>query len=189
MELESPDPGGRVTGWLLTAASIVLASALSTTAAAPQNQESKPDKTASQPPARNGDAEARAEEEFARVGEETIEKVCIMCHPWENIVRARRTVRQWEDVVTTMAGRGANGTEDQFATVKQYLTRYYGLVPVNTASAADLSAVLGLSSKDAEAIVAYRTAHGRFADIAALSKVEGVDKSKIEEQPEALLFK
>jgi competence protein ComEA len=171
----------------MAAGSIVLAATFATTAAARQNQESKPDKPASQPPARNGD-DARAEEEFARVAEETIERVCIMCHPWENIVRMRRTVRQWEDVVTTMAGRGANGTEDQFATIKQYLTRYYGLVPVNTASAADLSAVLGLSSKDADAIVAYRTAHGKFADIAALSKVEGIDTKKIEEQPGAILF-
>ena len=68
------------------------------------------------------------------------------------------------------------------------LTRYYGIVRVNAASAEELSAVLGLPPKVAAAVVEYRTAHGKFADIAALLKVEGVDKAKLEEQPEALRF-
>ena len=79
-------------------------------------------------------------------------------------------------------------TEAQLTTVKMYMTRYYGAVNVNTASAAVLSAVLGLSSKDAEAIVEYRKANGKFASAEALAKVEGIDKSKIEEQPKALRF-
>jgi competence ComEA-like helix-hairpin-helix protein len=48
--------------------------------------------------------------------------------------------------------------------------------------------VLGLSAKDANAIVEYRKAHGNFTDLASLEKVEGVDKAKLEEQPEALRF-
>jgi competence ComEA-like helix-hairpin-helix protein len=48
--------------------------------------------------------------------------------------------------------------------------------------------VLGFSAKDAQAIVEYRTAHGKFADAAALAKVPGIDKAKIEEQPDAMRF-
>jgi competence ComEA-like helix-hairpin-helix protein len=48
--------------------------------------------------------------------------------------------------------------------------------------------VLGFSSKDADAIVAYRDAHGKFADVDAVLKVPGIDKTKIEEQPDALRF-
>jgi competence ComEA-like helix-hairpin-helix protein len=69
------------------------------------------------------------------------------------------------------------------------MKRYYGLVAVNTAPAEELSAVLGLSPKDAKAIVDYRTAHGKFADADALRKVPEIDTKKIDEQPEALRFK
>jgi competence ComEA-like helix-hairpin-helix protein len=56
------------------------------------------------------------------------------------------------------------------------------------APATDLAAVLGLSLQEAEAIVDYRKAHGKFADVAALLKVPGLDKSKIEADPDALRF-
>ncbi len=59
---------------------------------------------------------------------------------------------------------------------------------VNAAAAEELAAVLGLTAKDAQAIVEYRKAHGNFADLAALMKIEGIDKTKLEEQPEALRF-
>jgi competence ComEA-like helix-hairpin-helix protein len=87
-----------------------------------------------------------------------------------------------------MAALGISATDAQLMSVKLYMTRYYGAVNVNTAPAAEISAVLGLSSKDAAAVVEYRKAHGNFADAAALLKVEGIDKSKIEEQPGALRF-
>jgi competence protein ComEA len=178
--------------WVLTAgvgaAATLPAEATSDLFTPPAGEEQPPPpQAAPQQPA--ADAKAAAEEEeLARVGEETTDQLCRMCHPIENITRMRRTVREWADVITTMQGRGANGTEEQFQAIHKYLARYYGLVSVNTASAEDLSAVLGLTAKDAQAIVAYRKAHGKFADLAALSKVEGIDKAKIEEQPEALRF-
>jgi DNA uptake protein ComE-like DNA-binding protein len=48
---------------------------------------------------------------------------------------------------------------------------------------------MGFSSKDAQAIVGYRTANGPFADIDALRKVPGINVTKIDEQPDALRFK
>jgi competence ComEA-like helix-hairpin-helix protein len=131
---------------------------------------------------------AKEEEEMAAAVEETMDRACRMCHPIENIVRMRRTVREWADVLTTMQGRGAMASDEEFAGIHWYLGRYYGVVRVNTATAEELSAVLGLTARDAQAIVAHRKANGNFADLAALSKVEGIDKSKLEEQPEALRF-
>ena len=131
---------------------------------------------------------AKEEEELAAVAEETMDRACRMCHPIENIVRMRRTVREWADVLTTMQGRGANASDEEFASIHWYLGRYYGVVRVNTATAEELSAVLGLTARDAQAIVAHRKANGNFADLAALSRVEGIDKSKLDEQPEALRF-
>jgi competence ComEA-like helix-hairpin-helix protein len=118
----------------------------------------------------------------------TMQRVCIACHPFENIIRTRRTVREWSDQVANMAQRGAPGTDKDFALVKRYLARWYGVVRVNSATAEELSAVLGLPTKVAVAVVTYRKEHGNFADMAGLLKIDGVDKAKIEEQPEALLF-
>ena len=173
---------------LLAAASLILLAGIVTSAAGPQAQA----KVVKVPPevlAKNvGDLTPEEEEQFSDAAEATIQRICIVCHPFENIVKTRHTVREWSDQVTAMGQRGAPGTEPDFSLVKKYLARYYGIVRVNTASAEELSAVLGLPLKVAAAVVEYRTAHGKFADIAALEKVEGVDKAKLEEQPEALRF-
>jgi competence ComEA-like helix-hairpin-helix protein len=166
--------------WVLGAAAAVLATTIGVRAEKPPSIQD--------PPATTAAKQAQDEEAFATLGEQTTEKVCIICHPWENITRTRRTVREWNDMVINMAQRGAPGTEPQFAIVKKFLTRYYGVVNVNAAPADEIAAVLGLSAKDAAAIVEYRKAHGKFADAAALAKVEGIDKAKIDEQPEALRF-
>ena len=135
-----------------------------------------------------GDMTAEEEQAFSDAAEATMQRVCVTCHPFENIIKTRRTIREWNDQVTAMKSRGAPGTDPDFATIKTYLIRWYGIVPVNTATAEELTSVLGLSAKDANAIVDYRTAHGNFADLASLEKVEGIDKAKLEDQPEALRF-
>jgi len=176
--------------WTLTSAASMLAATIATGAAAPQAPASQPPAKASPAwMAKNvGDLTPAEEEAFSAAAESTLERVCILCHPFENITKTRRTVREWSDQVTTMAQRGAPGTDPDFALVKKYLTRYYGVVKVNTATAEELSAVLGLPPKVASAVVEYRTANGKFVDLAALVKVEGVDKAKLEEQAEALQF-
>lgn len=159
--------------WCLAAVSIMLAATVAATATAWQGQATQED-----------------EEKLARIGEETTEKICsTACHTIDKVYEKRRTAREWGDVMTQMATAGASATDAQFATVKRYLIRYFGSVLVNTATAEELSAVLGLSAKDAKAIVDHRNTHGRFADTATLLKVAGIDKAKIEAQPEALVFK
>ena len=135
-----------------------------------------------------GDFSAAEEDQFATAAEATLERACIACHPFENITKTRRTPREWSDQVTAMAQRGAPGSERDFTLVAKYLTRYYGVVGVNTATADDLSAVLGLPARVAEAVVQYRGANGKFADIASLGKVAGIDKAKLEEQAGAIRF-
>lgn len=173
---------------LLLAAALTLASTIWTSASM-GTQNGKAGKSPSPALSKNvGDLTPAEEEEFAKVADATLERVCIACHPFENIVKTRRTVVEWNDQVTNMAMRGAPGTETDFALVKKYLARYYGVVRVNTASAEELSSVLGLSSKAASAVVEYRKIHGGFTNLEGLSKVEGVDKAKLEENADALRF-
>ena len=175
-------PGVRL-GWLLVVAGVVLGVSLTARTGMAQIP------AAPQTPPKEGATLAQQEEELAREGEALVNRVCdTSCHGLEKLDEMRRTPGQWNDSVISMAGRGALATEPQFAIIKKYLARYYGMVAVNTATAADLSAVLGLSAKDAAAIVEYRTSHGKYADVEAVLKVPGIDKSKIEEQPDALRF-
>jgi competence ComEA-like helix-hairpin-helix protein len=167
----------------IVSAAIVLAASVAATATVRPSQATKP-VTAQTVPT------PEEEEKLARAGEELTEKVCsTACHGIDKIYEKRRTARDWSDVMTSMATLGAQATDAEFATIKRYLTRYYAVVPVNTAPAEELTAVLGLSPKDARLIVDYRTANGRFTDTAALLKVPGIDKSKIEAQPEALVYR
>jgi competence ComEA-like helix-hairpin-helix protein len=133
-------------------------------------------------------ADRQQEQELAEVGEETTERACSECHSVDEVTGTRRTPRDWSDMVDTMAARGVTVTDKELATVKRYLARYFGLVAVNTASAEDLAAVLGLSPQDAGRIVEYRKKNGKFADLTALLKVPEVERMKIEAQPEALRF-
>jgi competence ComEA-like helix-hairpin-helix protein len=173
---------------LLAAALLILFGSLVTSASGALSPKA-PGKLPPELLAKNvGELTPEEEELFSNGAEATIERVCIACHPFENITKTRRTVREWSDQVTTMSQRGAPGTEPDFALIKRYLTRYYGLVRVNTAPAEELSVVLGFPPKVAAAVVEYRTANGKFSDLASLEKVPGVDKAKLEEQPEALRF-
>lgn len=175
--------------WILVAAAITFAASIATNASPRQGSAEKPANGSPQWLAKNvGDLTAAEEEQFSAAAEATLERVCIACHPFENITKARRTPREWSDQVTNMAQRGAPGSDPDFALVRKYLTRYYGIVRVNSATAEELSAVLGLPLKVAQAVVDYRTANGRFTSVAALEKVAGIDKAKLEEQPEAILF-
>jgi competence ComEA-like helix-hairpin-helix protein len=131
---------------------------------------------------------AQDDPQLERAGEEITDKVCGACHSVDDVYTSRKTMKQWQGVVADMVSRGASGTDDEIATIKRYLTRYNGVVSVNSAAAEELSAVLGLSATDTAAIVDYRQTNGKFADAEALMKVPGIDKSKIEAQPAALKF-
>ena len=177
----------RSSALILTASTILAATIVASAAEPPQTK----------PPAKIdpvimaksvGEMTAAEEEQFSNAVEATMERVCILCHPFENITKTRRNISDWNVQVTTMAGRGAPGTDAEFGTITKYLIRFYGVVHVNSATAEELTSVLGLSAKDANAVVEYRKAHGKFTDVTALEKVDGIDKAKIEEQPEALRF-
>ena len=73
----------------------------------------------------------------------------------------RRTGAEWEEVLTKMIEKGATGTEKEFETVYGYLLRNFGKLNINAARPDEIAMVLGLSEKEAQAIVAYRKATAR----------------------------
>src|SRR3954467_4958430 len=59
--------------------------------------------------------------------EATARRLCTQCHPFENIIAIRRTRPQWEATVENMVGRGARGTQAEFASIIDFLAEKYGL--------------------------------------------------------------
>jgi len=113
------------------------------------------------------------------------ERMCKPCHGLENVVREKRTKDRWAETVDDMVSRGAQGTDAEIDQVIDYLAAHFGAnaartVNINQASASELSAALGLSTADADAIVRYRAEKGAFKSIQDLIKVPGIDVKKIE---------
>jgi len=115
-------------------------------------------------------------------------RVCGNCHDSERVTASRRSKVDWEDVINTMVTKGAEGSDQDFETVLQYLLHYYGKVYVNRCVASELVTVLGLPQKDADAILAYKKDKGNFADFDALTKVPGIDVKALEAHRDAIVF-
>jgi competence protein ComEA len=56
----------------------------------------------------------------------------------------------------------------------------FAKVNINTATADELTALNGIGKSKAEAIVAYRTQHGKFQTVDDLTKVKGIGGKIIE---------
>ncbi len=115
-------------------------------------------------------------------------QTCGRCHDAARIVATRRTKAEWQDIVTKMIEKGAEGSGADFETVFGFLLRNYGEVFINTATPDEITVVVGLSKKDTDAILAFRSAHGAFADFEALKKVPDIDVKKLETRKDAVAF-
>ncbi len=124
-------------------------------------------------------------------GREIVARVCIDCHGSGNFRKARLNKDDWSDKVDDMVERGAEASDDELDQIIDYLATNFGpdsKVLVNTAPLEELKTVIGLTVKDAQAIIAYRDANGDFHSLGDLEKVPGVDTGKIEAGRERLQF-
>lgn len=123
---------------------------------------------------------------------QTVQSVCNQCHSLSYLTNSRMTKSDWEYVVTDMVGRGAPLMEDEIQQVIDYLSANFakptGKVNVNTAGAKDLQFGLGFTPKEAEAIVAHREKNGKFAAVADLAKVAGMDSKKLDAAKDRMEF-
>lgn len=122
-------------------------------------------------------------------GGEVTEKVCNSCHGPENYNSYQNTRREWKVVVEDMVGRGATGTDEEFAQVISYLTAEYGKpLKINEAPARDIQVAMDLTPDQAQAIIDYRTKNGPFKTIDDVLKVTGVPTDRVQEQRKNLVF-
>ena len=119
---------------------------------------------------------------------EAFTRVCGRCHSSDRIVEGRRSRGQWEEVLEQMTARGATGTDDDYGIIIEYLVSEYGRVAINNAAADELAQVLHLDRKDADAIVAYRKGHGRFADFDALINMPDAPVEALRKRRDGIVF-
>jgi competence protein ComEA len=122
-------------------------------------------------------------------GKDTVEKVCTACHGLEAIVALQGGKDIWQSIIDDMKGRGADGSNEDFNAIVNYLSKYFGNnVNVNTAAAKELADNLDLTAAEADAIVKYRADKGNFKEFADLKKVPGLDASKLEPLQKRIKF-
>jgi competence ComEA-like helix-hairpin-helix protein len=114
-------------------------------------------------------------------GKDLTKKICSNCHTPEAIFQADRDARGWVETVEFMITNGASIQPEEEEIIVNYLVRYFGpIVDINEAPAEEMRRQLGLSAKDAEAIVKARKESGRLKSLNDLSKIGGLDFASIE---------
>jgi len=122
-------------------------------------------------------------------GKAEFTRVCGQCHGVEVVIRNTASPEGWAAIVDDMVSRGAQGTQDDFDLVSKYLSTNFGpKTNINRASEKELSATLGLSSVDAQAIVHYRETAGTFKDWSDLEKVPNIDIKKLASEKNRIDF-
>jgi competence protein ComEA len=126
-------------------------------------------------------------------GRDNLIRVCSKCHSPLNVVANGQSHAGWEDTISKMVGFGADGTDDDYNAILEYLAKNFpppnaAKVNVNTATAQQLSTGLQLTPAQADAIVQYRTANGAFKTIDDLKKVPGLDAAKLDALAARLAF-
>jgi competence protein ComEA len=184
----------------------------SQTATSPQTQAPPSSQTASQsqtPPPSNADstgastspsaAPAQAQANTTPVdpwpagpGKNVFLQTCSSCHGPENVIGHNLDTSGWTDVLNQMIQNGAQGSDEDFSAILQYLVTNLGPMPakvnINKATAMNLRSWLGMPEKEAEAIVAYRQQHGDYKSLDDLKKVPGVDANYIDSEKNLLTF-
>jgi Helix-hairpin-helix motif len=120
-------------------------------------------------------------------GREALFKVCNDCHGPESVLGHLQTKDEWRKTLDEMAANGAQGTDEEWASILAYLNQHYSLIAVNTASAADLASMLDVTDSVAQAIVKQRAATP-LKTIADLKRIPGIDGGKIESRKDRLIF-
>jgi competence ComEA-like helix-hairpin-helix protein len=126
-------------------------------------------------------------------GKQVIEQHCSGCHKGAALSGYQKTREDWETVVTRMGQRTA-ASREELTTLADYLATNFpkvddpNKVNVNKADAKEISERLGLTAKEADAIVAYRERRGIFHTWGDLLVVYGVDGTKIEAVQDKISF-
>lgn len=118
---------------------------------------------------------------------ESLQVVCARCHNLQIVMDTPRSLDDWRDTMQKMVDRGAYGTDDQFDDIFDYLHRTLTTVNINSADADELATVLGVSATTVQLIIARRAIR-KFADIADVKAVVGVNAADLDAKARLIFF-
>jgi competence protein ComEA len=122
-------------------------------------------------------------------GKDVFEKVCTACHGVELVTVVTDTKDGWASTVADMVSKGAEVTPGDTDKIVNYLaTAFPAPTNVNKATSKDLETNLELTTKEADAVVAYRKQNGDFKTIDDLKKVPGLPAAKIDAKKNRISF-
>lgn len=127
-------------------------------------------------------------------GREVLIRACIGCHKAEEFATYRHTKEEYRSIVYRMGDRGAQASAKELDQLADYLAQNFlkvedpSKVNVNRATAKELETRLELTSKEAEAIVAYRERHGDFRAVGDMYVIYGVDGRKLQAAKDKISF-
>ena len=58
-------------------------------------------------------------------GKTTTQKICSGCHAPEIVLGKHESKERWAQIVTDMVNKGANGTDDEFNAIIEYLATHF----------------------------------------------------------------
>jgi competence protein ComEA len=125
--------------------------------------------------------------DLAREGR-SLKAVCARCHNLQIVMDTPMSYDAWHDTVQKMMDQGATGTDQQFDDVMDYLHRTMTTINVNTADADELQMVLDVPETVAQAIVNRRSTQ-KFASLADLKSIPGVNASAVDAKARLIFFK
>jgi competence ComEA-like helix-hairpin-helix protein len=128
-------------------------------------------------------------------GRDLLLRACTGCHKADSFSAYRHTKDEYQSIVNRMAAeRGAQASAKELDEIAAYLFQNFpkvedpAKVNVNKATAKELETGLGLTAKEAAAIVSYRDRHGDFHAIGDLYIIYGVDGKKLEALQDKITF-
>ena len=87
-----------------------------------------------------------------------------------------------------MAAAGAEGTDEEWNQILEYLDKNFSMILINKADAKQLANALDVPQATAESVVKYREEHGRIASLEDLKKVPGLDPAKLDARKDRFVF-
>ncbi len=122
-------------------------------------------------------------------GKDTLVQICGKCHSAGVVAGYSQTKEAWTSTISKMIEQGAEGTDDQYTAILDYLVKNFGPpVNVNKATSSELQTQLDITPKEADAIVKYRTENGNFKTIDDLKNVPDLDFKKIQAKKDHIAF-
>lgn len=126
-------------------------------------------------------------------GRDVVLRLCAKCHSPNIILASGRDRSGWESTITKMVRLGAQGSDEDFSAIADYLTANFPPSPVkklfvNMATDTQLASTLDISLDDAKAIVTYREKVKGFKSLDDMKKVPNVDAKKLDAKKDILVF-